>query len=137
VAVFLFLDFPDPAESSRAHLVEKFIVVSVFVPDFDGLAFEGGRYVGVIIGVEGGLVGIFFDRFFMGFVFGGRHCAFIVFEGFVVFGADEDAGGSGDVHVQCEFEVDFIVFLVDFEEQVGSRAVFLLFLLHLFEHVLY
>ena len=73
----------------------------------------------------------------MDFVLGGGHCRFIVFEGLVVFGADEDAGGFGDVHVECEFKVDFIVLLVDLEEQIGSGAVFLLLFLHFFKHFLY
>ena len=38
---------------------------------------------------------------------------------FVVFGTYEEIGGLGDIHVKCEFEVDLIIFLVDFEEEVG------------------
>ena len=62
------------------------------------------------------MICILLDRFFMDFVFGGGHCRFIVFKGLVVFGADEDAGGFGDVHIECEFKVDFIVLFVDLEE---------------------
>lgn len=73
----------------------------------------------------------------MDFIFGGGYCRFVVFKGLVVFGADKDAGGFGDVHIECEFKVDFIVLFIDLEEQISSGVVFLLLFLHLFEHFLY
>ena len=119
MTILFLLDLPNPAKASRANLVQEFIVVPGLVLEFDGLAFEGGGHIRVIIGVEGSVVAVLFDGLLAHPVLGSGDGHFVVFEGLAIFGGDEDAGGLGDVHVEGEFEIDLIVLFVDLEEQVG------------------
>ena len=82
------------------------------------------------------MVDIFFDGFLERFRFGSGYGHFIIFEEIIGFGAVQNTGGFGYEHVECEFNVDFIVFFVDFEQKVGSRSSLLFLLLHLFDHFL-
>lgn len=138
MVVFLLLYFPYSTKSTWSYLIKKLIIISSLFFDLDGLCFKGSGKIWMIVGVEGGWISILLDWFFTGFIFGCGYCHFIVFEGgLVVFGTDENAGGFGDIHIECEFEIDFIVFLVDFEEEVSSWWIFLLLLLYLFKHFLF
>jgi len=138
VIVLFLLDLPDPSEASRSDLVQKFIVVASFLFNFDGLVIEGGGCCGVGVGMEGCIVAILFDRLLGRFILGSGDCHFEVFVrvGFVVLGTHQQVGGLGDIHIQCEFKVDLIVLIIDFEEEVGRRRSFFLFVLHLFDHFL-
>ena len=40
------------------------------------------------------------------------------------------------MHVKCELEVDLVVFLVDLEEEVGSRGRLLFLVVDFFDHFL-
>ena len=42
MTILLLLHLPHPTEATRTYLVQKLVVISVFVSDFYGLAVEGG-----------------------------------------------------------------------------------------------
>lgn len=134
--ILLLLHFPDPAEAPWANLIEKLIVITAFFFDLLRFTFERSRDIGVVIANEGCLVPVFFHWFFDGFGLWGSGPEFQIFYWVCVLRANEDPGGFGDIHVQCELEVDFVTFLVDFEKKVGCGGGLLLFFLNFFDHFL-
>lgn len=82
------------------------------------------------------MVAILLNSFLDRFGFWGGRAKFKCFCCLVVLGANEDASGFWDVHVEGELKIDFITLFIDFKEKIGSRGRLFLFFLCFLDHFL-
>ncbi len=136
LACLLLLHLPHTSKSSWTHLVQKFVVVTGLLFHLNYLTIKRCWNIRVVAAYETSLVTILFDRFFCRFWLGGGYSCLVGLEEIIGLRTSQNCSSFGYKHIECELEIDFIAFLVDFEEEIGSWTCFLLLFLHLFDHFL-
>ena len=116
MVALLLLHLPHPSEAARPDLVQKLIVTPVFLFEVDGLAFKRSGDVRVIIADDGGVIAVLLDGLLQGLGLGRGGGVLGALDGLVGLGTGQNAHRFGDVHVQGELQVDFLVLLVDLKE---------------------